>query len=105
MVTFEKINLEPSYCLFNDIKHIALNLLSINKKCIKNADIVAHQIKYITTQNIDNQNIDNELPLCFSLSNVDAYIIKENENKYLIFVLTENNRKSLEMYKNLWRKY
>ena len=32
MVTVEKINLIPSYCLFNDIKHIDINLLSINKK-------------------------------------------------------------------------
>ena len=36
MVTFERINLKPSYCIFNDIKHIDLNWLSINKKCIEN---------------------------------------------------------------------
>ena len=56
------------------------------------------------TQNIDNQSIDNELPLCLSLSDVNAYIIKENEGKYLIFALIENNRKMLEMYKKLWSK-
>ena len=44
MVTVEKINLIPSYCLFNDTKHIDLSLLSINKKRIKNADV---EIKYI----------------------------------------------------------
>ena len=79
--------------LFNDVKHIDLNLLGINKKCIKNTYVVAHEIKYIITQNIDNQNIDNELPLRLSFINVDAYIIEENENKYLIFALTENNTK------------
>ena len=99
---FQKITLIPSYCLFNDIKHIDLNLLSINKKCIKNTNVVAHEIKYITTQNINNQNIDNEIPLCLSFSDVDAYIIEEN--KYLIFALTENNRKMLKTYKNLWSK-
>ena len=104
MITFEKINLKPSYCLFNGIKHIDLNFLSINKKCIKNTDVVIHEIKYIIKQNIDNQNIDNELPLCLSFSDLNVYIIEENENKYLIFALTENNRKMLEVYKKLWSK-
>ena len=31
MVTFEQINLKPSYCFFNDIKHIDLKLLSTKK--------------------------------------------------------------------------
>ena len=102
MVTFKQINLKPSYCFFNDIKHIALNLISINKKFIKNTNSVAHEIKYIITQNIDNENIDNELLFCLSFNDIDAYIIEENENKYLIFALTENNRKMFEMYKKLW---
>ena len=37
-----------------------------------------------------------------SFSDVDAYIIEENENKYLIFALTENNKEVLELYKKLW---
>ena len=53
------------------------------------------------TQNINNQNIDNEVPLCLSFCDVDAYIIEENENKYLIFALIENNRKILEIYKKI----
>ena len=93
--------MKPSYCIFKDINHIDVNLLSINKRCIKNADVVAHEIKYIITQNINNQNIDNELPLCLSFNDIDAYIIEENKNKYLIFALTENNKKILEMYKKL----
>ena len=82
MVAFEKINLIPSYCLFYDIKHIDLNLLSINKKSVKNTDADVHEIKYITTQNVNNQNFDNELPLFPSFSNVRAYIIEENKNKH-----------------------
>ena len=53
-------------------------------------------------QSINNQNIDKGILLCFSFSDVDAYIIEENENKYLIFVLTEKNKKVLELCKNLW---
>ena len=104
MTTFEKINLKPSYFLFNSIEYIDISSLSINKKHIKSTDIVAHEIKYITKQNIADQCIDRELPLCFSFSSVYAYIIKENKNKYLIFALTENNKKGLEMHKKLWNE-
>ena len=93
MVTFEQINLKLCYCFFNDIKHIDLNLLSINNTCIKNTDVVAHEIKCIIMQNIDNQNIDNELRVCISFSSVDVYIIEENENKYLMFAFTEKTKK------------
>ena len=66
---------------------------------MKNNDAVIYEIKYITTQNINNHNIDKEIPLSLSFSDLDAYIIEENQNKYLIFVLTENNKKLLELYK------
>ena len=55
-------------------------------------------------QNINNQNIDKEVPLCLSLSDIYAYIIEENENKYLILDLTENNKEVLGAYKKLWSK-
>ena len=53
-------------------------------------------------QSINNQNIDREILLCLSFSNVDAYVIEESENKCLIFALTENNKKVLNLYKKLW---
>ena len=37
-ITFEKINLDHTYYFFDDIKNIDLNLLTINKKCMKNTD-------------------------------------------------------------------
>ena len=72
-ITFEKINLNHNYYFFGDIKNIDLNLLSINKKCIKNTDAISYEIKYIIMQNIDK-----EVPLCLSFSDVDTYIIEEN---------------------------
>ena len=36
------------------------------------------------------------------LSDVDVYIIEQNENKCLIFALTENIKEVLELYKKLW---
>ena len=44
---------------------------------------------------IKNENIDSENPLCFSLSNVYAYITNESGNQYLIFALTKKNKKSI----------
>ena len=48
-------------------------------------------------QSIDNQNIDKEVPLCLSFSNVHVYIIEESGNKFLIIALTENNKEVLEI--------
>ena len=84
-----------------NIKNICPNLLNINKNSMKNTDAVVYEIKYIMTQSINNQNIDKEVPLCFSFSDVGAYIIEKNE-KYLIFALTENSKEVLELCKKLW---
>ena len=74
---------------------------------MENTGAVIYEIKYIMMLIINNQNIDNEVPLCLSFSNVDAYIIEENENKndnenenenkHLVFAL-------LELYIKLWRE-
>ena len=68
---------------------------------------VVYEIKYIMMQSINNQNIDRKIPLSLSFSNADKYIfecnsIKESENKYLIFTLTENKKEVFELYKKLW---
>ena len=78
---FERISLKPCYCLFNSTEYINLNSLSINKKHIKNTNIIAYEIKCITKQNIAYQYIDNKPPLCFNFTSVDAYIIEENKDK------------------------
>ena len=101
-ITFEKVNLNHTYYFSNDIKNIDLNLLSIDKTCMKNTDAVIYEIRYITMQSFNNENIYGGIPLCLSFSDVDAYIIDENENKYLIFALTENNKNMLDAYKKLW---
>ena len=74
----------------------------LRKTYAKNTDAVAYEIKHITMQRLNNQNIDRGILLRISFSDADAYITEENENKYLIFTLTENNRKVLELYKKLW---
>ena len=82
--------------------NIDTNLLNINKISHKSTDTFVYEIKYIMMQSINNQNIDREITICLSFSNADAYIIEENENKYLIFALTENKKEVSELYKKLW---
>ena len=53
-------------------------------------------------QSINNQNIDKEIVLSLSFSDVDSYIIEENQNKNLIFALAENNKEVLDVYNKLW---
>ena len=50
--------------------------------------------------NIKNFGGANSLYLIFN--NVDAYIEENNEDKYLIFALTDKNRETLENYTKLW---
>ena len=61
--TFEKIDPNHTYYIFNDIKNIDQNLLSIDKKCMKNTDAAIYEIKYITMQITNNHNIDIGIPL------------------------------------------
>ena len=99
MIAFEKIYLNRSSYFFNDIKDIDASLLRINKIYTRNTDAVVYEIKYIIMQSINYQNVDREIHLCLSFSNVDAYVFEESGNKYLIFALTKNNKKVLELHK------
>ena len=40
--------------------------------------------------------------LCLVFNNVDAYFKENNEDKYLIFTLTNKNKEALENYTELW---
>ena len=77
-------------------------MLNISKTYPKNTDAVIYEIKRIMLQSINIQNTDKKISLCLSFSDVDAYIIEEIENKYLIIALTEDNKEVLELYKKLW---
>ena len=51
-----------------------------------------YDIEYI--KNLDSEN------LVFNY--LDAYVEKDNEDKYLIFSSTEQNKEALENYAELW---
>ena len=74
----EKIILNhDTIIIFDDIENIDPNLLTINKRCIKNISTVSYEIKYITIW----ENSYEKVPLYLRLAAVDAYFIEENENK------------------------
>ena len=88
-----------------NIKTFNPNLLSINTISYKNTDVVVYSIKYIMMESINNQNIDSENPLCLTFNDVNGCIIEEsNENKYLVFDSTNNNKIIFGIYRKLWNE-
>ena len=76
-----------------NIKNFDPNLLSIGQISLK--ALLMLFMTYLT-----NLNSKNSLYLVFN--NVNAYIEENNEDKYLIFALTDKNKETLENYTELW---
>ena len=74
-----------------------LSLLNIDQIAFKSNDSIIYEIKYIK-----NLNSSNSLYLVFN--NLDAYIEKSGENKYLIFASTDKNGMILEDYTEIWNE-
>ena len=73
------------------------SLLSIDEVSFKSDELIMYDIKYIK-----KLNSLNSLYLVFS--NLEAYIEKNGENRYLIFASTEKNKMVLENYTELWNE-
>ena len=75
-----------------NIKNFDPSLVSINQISSKSTGSVIYDINYIKNS------------LYFVFSNVDTYIEKNNEDKYLIFALTDRNKEALKNYTKLWNE-
>ena len=88
MKTIRQINIKNrQYYFFNDMTNISdfdPNLLIIDEVSFRNDELVMHDIKYIKSLN----NL-NTLYLIFN--NLDEYVEKSGENRYLVFAPTEKN--------------
>ena len=73
------------------------NLLSINQISFTSTDIVIYEIEYF-------KNLDSVSSLYLVFNDLDAYFEYINENKYLVFALTDKNREALENYRELWNE-
>ena len=99
MKTTRQINIENRQgYFFNDMTNVSdfdPSLLNIDEVSFESDKLVMYDIKYIT-----NLNSLNTLYLVFN--NLDAYIEKSGENRYLIFASTEKNKSMSGIYKELW---
>ena len=73
------------------LKSFEPNLLKIDRKSNKN--IAIYNIGYITIKKIDNyENTYSVNPLYLLVNHANGYIVEKNENKYLIFDSTDENK-------------
>ena len=99
MGVVKQINIKnQTYYFYNDIiilKNFKSKWLRIDKKSYKNIGI--YNIGYITIKKIDDcENIYSVNPLYLLTNHESGYIEEGNENKYLIFDFTDENKKLLK---------
>ena len=98
MKTLRQVNIRTcqNYCFnsMTNIKNVDPNLLSLGQISFKSTDCVIHDIKCFN-------NFDRSNSLYLVFNNVDAYTEEYNEDKYLVFALTDKNKEALENYTEL----
>ena len=105
METVKQINIKNrTYYFYNDIidlENFKSNLLKIDKKSYK--DIGIYNIGYITIKKIDDcENINSMNTLYLRITHANGYIEEINENKYLIFDSTDENKELLKKYNDVF---
>ena len=101
METIKQTNIKNrTYCFYNDvidIKTFDSNMLKLGKKLYKDLDI--YNIGYVTIKQIGyGYDINSASPLYLRIVRANGYIKEINEDKYLIFDVTYENKKLLERY-------
>ena len=105
MVAVKQINIKNrTYYFYNDIidlENFDAGLLKIDKKSYK--DINIYNIGYVTKKKIGNcMNINSVNPLYLGITRVNGYIEEKDSNKYLVFVLTDENKELLKKYTDVF---
>ena len=105
MGTVKQKNIKnQTYYFYNDIvdlENFKSNLLNIDKKSRKHIDI--YNIGYITIKKIvDCEKIYNANPLYLRITHANGYIQEINENKYIIFDSTNENKELLKKDNNVF---
>ena len=91
-----------TYCFFNDIiiKDFDPNNIRTDKKSYK-AILTCH-IRYVTIKkDLKNYNVN---PFDFIFDIVNGYVEEINENKYLMLVPSNESKKIIQKYEELWIK-
>ena len=105
METTKQINIKNrTYYFYNDIidiKTFDSNNLKLDKKTYKDLDI--YNIGYVTIKKIGyGYDINSVNPLYLHINNVNGYIEEINEDKYLVFDDTHENKELLERYDDVF---
>ena len=105
MGTIKQINIKNrTYCFYNDIidlENFDVRLLKIDKK--SNKDIGIYNIGYITKEKIDDcKNINSVNLLYLNITHANEYIEEKGVNKYLVFDSTDENKKLLKKYNDVF---
>ena len=105
METMEQINIKNrTYYFYNDIIDIETfdsNMLKLDKKSYKNLDI--YNIGYVTIKKIGyGYDINSVNPLYLRIDNANGYIEEINEDKYLVFDDTYENKELLKRYDDVF---
>ena len=98
MRSIKEINIKNrTYYFYNeiiDIETFDSNNLKLDKKTYKNLDI--YNIGYVAIKKIGyGYDINSVNPLYLRIDNASGYIEKINENKYLVFDDTDENKELL----------
>ena len=87
-----------------DIKIFDARLFKIDKKSYKNIGI--YNIGYITITRIDDcENIQSVNPLYLIIAHANGYIEEKGVNKYFIFDSTDENKKLLKKYNDVFNGF
>ena len=95
MRTLRQVGIKSCPGYFFNCMNLDTNLLGINQMTYTGTNHDLYEIEYFK-----NLDVVNSLYLVFN--DVDAYFECIDENKYLVFALTDKNREALENYKELW---
>ena len=107
MGSIKEINIKNrTYYFYNDIidiKTFDSNNLKLDKKTYKDLDI--YNIGYVTIKKIGyGYDVNSVNPLYLRIDNASGYIEEINEDKYLVFDVTDENKKLLERYDDVFNR-
>ena len=109
MGSTKQINIKhQTYYFYNDIidsETFDSNMLKLDNKSYKDLDI--YNIGYVTVKKIgQGYDINSANALYLRIGNANGYIEKTNEDKYLVFDVTDKNKnkKLLERYDDVFNR-
>ena len=92
-----------TYYFYNiiDIETFDSNMLKLDKKSYKNLDI--YNIGYVTIKKIGHgYDVNSVNPLYLRIDNASGYIKEENEDNFLVFNVTDENKELLKRYDDVF---